>query len=128
MIAGFHHVALRVRDVDRVSNFYVQLLGLVEVKRHVYADGQLRSVWIAAHSGEGPQVPFLAIERCEARPANGTLGAQMVAFAIHPELRGKLVARLEAAGVAVEKQTAWTVYVRDPESNLVGFSHYPAGA
>ena len=30
---GFHHVAIQVRDVQKVTDFYVRVLGLREVKR-----------------------------------------------------------------------------------------------
>jgi hypothetical protein len=33
--------------------------------------------------------------------------------------------RLSDAGVPVEYRTAFTLYVRDPEGNRVGLSHWP---
>ncbi|PZR14011.1 MAG: glyoxalase [Archangium gephyra] len=119
---GFHHLAVQVRDVQRVTDFYVQVLGLSEVRRFVRDDGSLRSVWVSA--GEG----FLAIEAAPDFTAAGTLGFSMVALRIDPQQRRSIVDELARAGVAIEKQTGWTLYVKDPEGNLVGLSHHPHDA
>ncbi|HSP79585.1 MAG TPA: VOC family protein, partial [Myxococcaceae bacterium] len=43
-IQGFHHLAIQVRDVERVTAFYREVLGLPELRRHHRPDGSLRSV------------------------------------------------------------------------------------
>jgi catechol 2,3-dioxygenase-like lactoylglutathione lyase family enzyme len=121
---GLHHVAVQVRDVEGVAGFYRDHLGLPELARHHFDDGRLRSVWLAA-SGEGAAAGFLAIERAEGDQPAGRLGFSMVALRIAPEARAAVEAALSAMGVAIERRTAWTVYVRDPEGNLVGLSHHP---
>lgn len=119
---GFHHVAVQVRDVQRVTDFYVQVLGLTEVRRFLRDDGSLRSVWVNA--GEG----FIAIERAPDSTADGTLGFSMFALRIDAQQRKTIVEELTRAGVTIEKQTGWTIYVKDPEGNLVGLSHHPHDA
>ena len=121
---GFHHVAIQVRDVEQVTAFYVRVLGLTEVKRFHRDDGSLRSVWVNA--GEG--AAFFAIEDAPAHTPSGALGFSMVALRIDASARAAVIEELTRAGVAIEKQSGWTVYVRDPEGNLVGLSHHPEPA
>ena len=52
-------------------------------------------------------------------------GLFLVALRIGAEDRGGWKERLARAGVEVYHQTRYTIYVRDPEGNRVGFSHYP---
>ena len=121
---GFHHVAVQVRDVQRVTDFYIGVLGLSELRRFLREDGSLRSVWVS--SGEAPA--FLAIEAAPASTPDGTLGCSMLAFRIAAAERHRVRDALVAAGTAIEKETGWTMYVRDPEGNLVGLSHHPDDA
>lgn len=117
-LEGVHHVAVQVRDVARVTAFYVEVLGLTELKRFHRDDGSLRSVWV------GTGGSFVAIEQLEAG-GRGALGWSMLAFRIRAAQRRAIVDELTRQGVALEKQTGWTLYVRDPEGNLVGLSHHP---
>jgi catechol 2,3-dioxygenase-like lactoylglutathione lyase family enzyme len=124
---GFHHVALQARDVEGVARFYREHLGLPELQRHLRDDGSLRSIWLGARAGAGAEAGFLAVEHLP-DGAQGTQGFSMVAFRIAPEGRAGLLEGLARAGVAVTRQTRWTVYVLDPEGNLVGLSHHPHDA
>lgn len=121
---GFHHVAIQVRDVERVAGFYVGVLGLRELRRHLYEDGRLRSIWVAASSEPGERA-FFAVEHLEGDGPRGALGYSMVALRIAAAQRPAIEAALAAKGVAIERRTGWTLYVRDPEGNLVGLSHHP---
>jgi hypothetical protein len=49
----------------------------------------------------------------------------LIALRIERAAREAWERRLAAAGVAVEARTAFTLYVRDPEGNRVGLSHFP---
>ncbi|MBK7860694.1 MAG: VOC family protein [Archangiaceae bacterium] len=117
---GLHHVAIQVHDVEKVAAFYRDVLRLPERVRYRRDDGSLRSVWIEA-SSDGT---FLAIE--ELRPgARGTLGPSMVALRIDRDERAAWLEHFARAGVPIEKQSKWTVYVKDPEGNSIGLSHHP---
>jgi glyoxylase I family protein len=122
---GFHHVAVQARDVERVAAFYRDVLGLPELTRHHLDDGALRSVWLAARAGGDAASGFFAIERASGARPDGDLGVSMVALRIDPASRGDVEAALTSRGVPVERATGWTLYVRDPEGNLVGLSHHP---
>jgi len=126
-IGGFPHVAVQVRDVERVARFYVEHLGLPELKRFHRDDGSLRSIWVALQSQPIAEGPFLAVEHLpSAEP--GTQGFSMAARPVAPADRPSIVAALKQKGIAIERETGWTVYVRDPEGNLVGLSHHPHDA
>lgn len=124
-VQGFHHLAIQVRDVEKVTSFYRDVLGFPEMKRHHREDGSLRSVWV-----EVPGGGFLALEEVTGEPEPGPFrnerpGLFLLAFRITREGRARAVERLAGAGVALERETRWTVYVRDPEGNRVAFSHHP---
>jgi catechol 2,3-dioxygenase-like lactoylglutathione lyase family enzyme len=128
--AGVHHVAVIVRALSEVEAFYREVL-MLPVLRRWPADpagapgGPERSVWLDAGGGV-----FLALERAVAgdagaAPNDQDLGFQMVALRIAASERGAWEQRLASAGVAVYRRTSYTLYVRDPEGNRVGLSHWP---
>lgn len=124
-VQGFHHLAIQVRDVERVTAFYREVLGFSELKRHHRADGSLRSVWV-----EVPGGGFLALEEVTGEPEPGSFrserpGLFLLAFRIPKAGRAGVVEALARAGVPLEHETRWTVYVRDPEGNRVALSHHP---
>jgi catechol 2,3-dioxygenase-like lactoylglutathione lyase family enzyme len=121
---GFHHVAVQVRDVERVARFYVEVLGLRELRRHLTEDGGLRSIWVSA-GGAQDERGFFAIEASAEVARGGPCGFSMVALRIDAASRPAVEASLAAANVEIERRTGWTLYVRDPEGNLVGLSHHP---
>lgn len=110
-----HHIALRTRDLARLEAFYAGLLGLPAVRR-----APERSVWLDA---EGAVV---MLERADAEELTLPPGTkETLAFAVAPGERAALVQRLAGAGVAVESETDFTTYVRDPDGRRVAVSHYP---
>jgi glyoxylase I family protein len=122
-----HHVALQVRDLAAMEVFYRDLLGLPVERRWPAADGRGdRSVWLDLGAGA-----FLALERVDGRPAAdgdwraSEPGWHLVALRIPPDARARWEARFSAAGVAIAHRTPYTLYVRDPEGNRVGLSHWP---
>jgi catechol 2,3-dioxygenase-like lactoylglutathione lyase family enzyme len=126
---GFHHLAIQVRDLALCERFYRDILGLAVLRRWPARDGQSgeRSVWL--DTGDGS---FLALEVVSAGPtaaeddARTTRpGLHLVALRIERAARAEWERRLIAAGVPVEARTAFTLYVRDPEGNRVGLSHWP---
>jgi catechol 2,3-dioxygenase-like lactoylglutathione lyase family enzyme len=110
-----HHVAFRTHDLERLRAFYTDVLGFTETRR----DGE-RSVWLAAGDA------ILMLERAGANEPR-ELGASMelVAFEVTREERDALRAKLVATGIALDGETAFTTYVRDPDRRRIGFSHYP---
>lgn len=123
-VLGFHHVAVQVRDVARVAAFYTELLQLPELKRFHREDGSLRSIWVGTSTQPRASGGFIAVEGAEAG-ACGALGYSMVALRIEAAQRRTIVEELARRGLPIERETGWTLYVRDPEGNLIGLSHHP---
>jgi len=112
-----HHLALRVKDVERARAFYSDLLGLRELRRFEEdEEGALLSVWLAA----GPTV--LMLERQLKGPGPEAGSGHVLALAV--ESLHDWEERLRAARVAVEDRTAYTLYLRDPDGHRVGLSVY----
>jgi catechol 2,3-dioxygenase-like lactoylglutathione lyase family enzyme len=122
-----HHLAVVVRDLGRAEAFYAGVLGLSVRRRWADDAGAPRSIWLDLDGGA-----FLAVElagpHLPARPAPDLPGWHCVALGIARGEREAFRARLAAAGHPVERESAFTLYVRDPEGNLVGLSHYPEPA
>lgn len=59
---GFHHVALKAHDVERVGAFYREVLGLAELRRWFRDDGTLRSIWLATTPNADDTDGFIAVE------------------------------------------------------------------
>jgi glyoxylase I family protein len=124
-VEGLHHVALQVRTLAPMVAFYRDVLGLPVLAEHPGPDGKPRSVWL--------QLPgaFLALETvtgAAGKPSsfrNEAPGWFLVALRIPPEDRERVRSELAHANVALEHETQWTLYVRDPEGNRVALSHHP---
>ena len=113
-----HHVAIQVPDLALARAFYVDLLGLTLTRAQEHA------LWVQA----GDAVVML--EKCggdvDVGPwASAAPGPFCVVFAVDPQQRQQLKHRLQAAGVVVDHESAFTTYVRDPFGARLGFSHYP---
>lgn len=121
-----HHLAVVVANVEDAARFYVNVLGLREIRRWNDAEGQLRSIWCAL-GGDA----FLAIERAATagpRRDDAAPGFHCIALGIRPDERTPWRKRCADAGVDVFRESPYTLYVRDPEGNIVGLSHFPNAA
>lgn len=127
-VLGFHHVAVQVHDVARVAAFYLEVLQLPELQRFHRDDGSLRSVWVGTSNQPKPEHGFIAIEGIRPSTPEGALGYSMVALRIEASQRQAIVEELARRGLHPERETGWTMYLRDPEGNLVGLSHHPEPA
>ena len=133
-VRGHHHLAIQVKDLPGAERFYVEVLGLPVVRRWLWEDGRAgeRSVWLSVgqpgsdeHGDE-----FLALEACDVdrpptpfRDPHG--GLHLLALRIPASDRGSWEERLAARGIEIAHSTRWTIYLRDPEGNRIGLSHYP---
>lgn len=123
MTLAVHHVAVIVVDLERAEHFYCEVLGLQVLRRWQDAAGAPRSLWLQLGAGA-----FLAVERVadpEARRTDEAPGLHCLALGIERAQRDHWRDELRAAGYPVERESAFTLYVRDPEGNLIGLSHYP---
>jgi len=115
-----HHVALIVADADveACARFYRDVLGLRSLDAP--RDGV---AWLDLDGA------ILMIE-----PAGGGVaraadrGTFVLALAIDAGERASWETRLRSRGIAIEQQTAYSMYVRDPSGNRVALSHYPVAS
>ncbi len=128
VVHGHHHLAIQVKDLKAAERFYVEVLGLKVVKRWPREDGGPgeRSLWLSVGLGE----EFLALEACDAdrpptpfRDPHG--GLHLLALRIQAADRADWERKLAQLGVEVVHRTRWTLYLRDPEGNRLGLSHFP---
>ncbi len=80
------------------------------------------SVWLAAGDA------IVMIERAgEGEPPIPPGSMEMLAFTLVAEEREAMAARLRNASVAIEAETSFTLYFRDPDGRRVGLSHFEDG-
>jgi len=115
MTPRLHHLALRVTDPVRSARFYVDHLGLPELRTLGDAEG-VRAVWLAL----GDSV--LMLER-SLRPPGADGGSAHVLVLPCDDLVGA-AAHLSSAGIEVVDRTQFTLYFHDPDGHRVGLSVY----
>lgn len=124
-----HHVAVVTRDLEVSARFYEGVLGLPVIRRLSDVEGRPRALWLGLGGGA-----FLALELSgiaageERAKADAAPGWHCLALSIEKADREPLRARLAEAGFPVERETAYTIYTRDPDGALLGLSHYPEPA
>lgn len=124
MPRAVHHLAIKVADLDRAERFYAHVVGLPVLRRWDDERGRPRSVWLAL----GEAGAFVALERAERHSpvrVDDAPGMHCLAFGIGVLEREALRERLRHAGVPIERESDYTTYARDPDGNLIGWSHYP---
>ena len=125
---GVHHLAIQCRDLPAMVRFYERVLRL-RVERRWPSDrpddeGGDRSVWLRTGTS------VLALERCDGEASappwqSPAPGLHLLALEISWQNRDTWLGHLKHCGVDVVFQSAWTLYLRDPEGNRVGLSHFP---
>ena len=124
-IAGVHHLAIVANDVERLAQFYETIFGFTRRPDPAIATG---SVWLQIPGG-----PILMIEArtaehqhnaAPAEFADKLPGYHLLAFSIHASARDDWRAHLHNAGVTIETESAYSMYVRDPEGNRLALSFY----
>ena len=130
-VQGHHHLAIQVNDLARAERFYEEVLGLQILRRWPWEDGREgeRSLWLSV----GPRDEFIALEACDAarpetpfRDPHG--GLHLLSLRIDAKDRAAWEEKLVQRGVEIVHRTRWTLYLRDPEGNRIGLSHYPEEA
>src|SRR6267154_2335895 len=122
-VRGHHHLAIQVKDLAGAVRFYADV-----VRRWPNEDGRPgeRSVWLSVGEGE----EFVALEACDVdrvpapfRDPHG--GLHLLALRIPARDRHAWERHLDKRGIQIVHRTRWTLYLRDPEGNRIGLSHYP---
>lgn len=121
---GIHHMAVQCHDLPAMALFYEKVLRLKVERRWPGEDGADRSVWL--RSGNS----VIALEQCALTPdpdewQSDEPGLHLLALEIAWQNRETWLKWLTHKEVTPVFESAWTIYVRDPEGNRVGLSHFP---
>ena len=114
---AFSHIGLHVRDIEKMTDFYVRTLGFVENDRGALGTTQL--VFLSRDPHEHHQIALVSGRDGDARVVHH------ISFRV--ESLGDLRAikdRLEKEGSRTmpgDHGNAWTVYASDPEGNTLEF-------
>jgi len=124
-ITGLHHVTAITRDLDAITSFYRDTLGLALVQQETNADDdQARHFWFGdAEGSAGTLVSFLEYAELEPQPA-GAGGLHHFALAVDSaDELGAWVDYLRSRGVEVtdvlDRGRFRSVYLRDPDGRIV---------
>jgi catechol-2,3-dioxygenase len=114
-----HHLALRTPDPSRLERFYAGILGLRVARR----DAARSSIWLEAGT-----VIVMIEAAAEDEPGPDRASQELLAFGIdprsqHPDLPAWRK-RLAESSVAIEAETPFTLYFRDPEGRRLALSTY----
>ena len=129
---GIHHLAIQCQDLTGMVRFYEHVLRLPVVRRWPIDEqrGQqagLRAVWLGVGTG------VIALERVAASaqahvPAEWQTpepGLHLLALQIFPWTRQLWREHLALYEIEILYESDWTLYLRDPEGNRIGLSHFP---
>ena len=108
-----HHVAIGVKDPELMLRFYLQLPEMIEETRYCRENGSLRSVWLRLADGI-----LLMLEQSEA----GGPRALVFKMPDRAEHRKIVYDLFKQHG---DGRTDFTLYIKDPEGNRLGFSSWP---
>lgn len=121
-IEGVLEAALYASDMDAAEHFYGTVLGLERIARH-----DDRHIFFRC--GQTVVLIFNADETVKAAspgalpvPPHGATGAGHLCFRVSGDSLDDMVAKLTAAGVAIEADFRWptgarSIYFRDPAGN-----------
>lgn len=121
-IEGVLEAALYASDLDAAEHFYATVLGLERIARH-----DDRHIFFRC--GQTVVLIFNADETVKAAspgalpvPPHGATGAGHLCFRVSGDQLDDMVAKLTAAGVAIEADFRWptgarSIYFRDPAGN-----------
>lgn len=121
-----HHLAIRVGDVQRSRDFYVDVLGAKEIPRPSPP---------ASAPGDAPR-PSAVWLRCDAivlmlettlrgaGPEQGSGHVLALSAATAGETLDACQSRLHRFGVSIDDRTDNTIYFRDPDGHRLALSDY----
>ena len=119
-VSSIGHVAIRVRDVERTLDFYVNKLGFAEMLR-LERDGQLWLIYLRITDDQYLEVfPDGEGERAAEREA---VGFNHICLAV-PDI-DQTVGELNAAGVELIRPKAmgadgnWQAWIEDPDGHRI---------
>lgn len=114
-----HHIALKVRDLGLCEKFYAQVLGLPVMDRLADESGAPRSVWLKCGDA------ILMLERADAETKIKNAGWHLMALKMPIDKRDGWKKKLTEHEVAIEDESPYSIFFKDPEGNKLALSHHP---
>jgi lactoylglutathione lyase len=119
-ITGIGHVAIRVKDVDRALDFYVNKLGFAEMMR-LDRDGRLWLVYLRITDDQYLEVfPDAVGDRAPPREANGLNHVCLTVDSIDrviDQLRAAGIPLLSAKTMGADRN--YQAWIEDPDGNRI---------
>lgn len=113
----FLHTMLRVRDLDRALDFFVNKLGLVEIRRKENPAGKFTLVFLATAPGE----PEIELTYNWDEPADYTSGRNFGHLAFEVDDIYATCDRLMKAGMVINRppRDGYMAFIRSPDNQSV---------
>lgn len=113
----FLHTMLRVKDLDRALDFFVNKLGLVEIKRNEYPAGKFTLVFLATAPGE-PEVELTYNWETE---DEYTFGRNFGHLAFQVDDIYQTCERLMKSGVTINRppRDGYMAFIKSPDNQSV---------
>lgn len=119
-----HHIALVSDDPEKLSDFYINVLGLKLQCIHYDDNQNIRSIWL--YLNEPSQIPILMIERKDQTKLNS--GFHLLSLSMNKNEKIITSQYLKEKNVNITHQSDYSLYFQDPEGNPIALSHYPHAA
>lgn len=113
----FLHTMLRVKNLDRALDFFVNKLGLVEIKRNDYPAGKFTLVFLATAQGE----PEIELTHNWGVEEDYTYGRNFGHLAFEVDDIYETCERLMKAGVIINRppRDGYMAFVKSPDNQSV---------
>ena len=115
-----HHLAISVCNLETMTRFYNQVLGLPLLKKHFLENGTPRSAWLSCGS------MIVMLELNDRVPSNkNNTRSHLLALTMEIKERDWWKTKLIGEGIVISKESPYSIYFNDPEGNPLALSHYP---
>lgn len=113
----FLHTMLRVKDLDRALDFFVNKLGLIETKRNEYPAGKFTLIFLATAPGE----PEIELTYNWEQPDEYTTGRNFGHLAFQVENIYETCERLMKQGVVINRppRDGYMAFIKSPDNQSV---------
>ncbi len=113
----FLHTMLRVKDLDRALDFFVNKLGLIETRRNEYPAGKFTLVFLATAKGE----PEIELTYNWGQEDEYTYGRNFGHLAFQVENIYETCERLMKAGVVINRppRDGYMAFVKSPDNQSI---------
>jgi catechol 2,3-dioxygenase len=114
------HAGLNVYDIDRMRDFYREVLGLTETDQGASARLGQRLAFLSLDPSKHHQVVLVSGRAPESKVSTvNQLSFKLGSLAELKAMHRRLVERKVAAVTPIDHGNAWSIYFEDPEGNTI---------